>query len=60
MFPGFGTHTLILSFELLMIPTISYRGFSLYRDLLQMRRMPRPVVGDEFAVEGVGILMVWS
>ena len=29
-------------------------------DLLQMRRMPRPVVGDEFAVEGVGILMVWS
>ena len=28
--------------------------------LLQMRRMPRPVVGDEFAVEGVGILMVWS
>ena len=30
------------------------------RYLLQMRRMPRPVVGDEFAVEGVGILMEWS
>jgi hypothetical protein len=42
---------------------VLFLGYDPYNpdfDLLQLRRMPRPVAGDEFAVARVGILMVWS